>query len=160
VSTLQNQGLSVAEISKDQSINKLFKDNYERYPEYGRDLSGSVRAVQYSIRLDKNMHNDENIQEYVGSYELPNNKIVEVFIEGKHLFARSKGAFYYLLAPISKDTFEFGWHFPDRTVQFIRDKNFIIKGLTVNLPENDNMFGQNLSLKYLKQVGLIKRINK
>jgi hypothetical protein len=159
VATLQDQGLSVSEISQDKVINKLFKDNYELYPEYGRDLSGNVRAVQYSQRLEKNKNLIENMQEYVGSYELPNQKVVEVFIEGEYLFARSKGLFYYLLAPVSKDTFEFGWHFPDRSVKFIRNKQSKIEGFSVNLPEGDVMFGQSISLKYLKDVDLIKRIN-
>jgi glyoxylase-like metal-dependent hydrolase (beta-lactamase superfamily II) len=158
VVTLQEQGMSVSEISQDKSINKLFKDNYERYPEYGRDLTGSVRGVQYSIRLEKNKGDIESMKEYVGTYELPNKKIVEVFTEEGHLFARSKGLFYYLLSPISKDTFEFGWHFPDREIKFLRNKKSKIKGITVNLPVDDVKFGQNISLKYLKKVDLIKRI--
>jgi glyoxylase-like metal-dependent hydrolase (beta-lactamase superfamily II) len=159
VAALQEQGMSVSVISKDKSINQLFQGNYERYPEYGSDLSGTVRAAQYSQRLEKNKNLIENMQEYVGSYELPNQKVVEVFIEGEYLFARSKGLFYYLLAPVSKDTFEFGWHFPDRSVKFLRNKQSKIEGFSVNLPEGDRMFGQNISLKYLKEVDLIKRIN-
>jgi len=159
ITKLQEQNLSLSDMGQDKLIKQLFKDNYERYPEYGRDLTNNVRAIQYSLRLEKNQDNIEKLQEFVGHYQLPNKSVVEVFIEGQHLFARSEGAFYYLLAPIVQDTFEFGWHFPDRNFSFLRDEKSKVIGFNVNLPEGDNKFGQDISLEYLSEVELVKRIN-
>ncbi len=53
VKTLHEQSISVANMSTDSEINKLFKENYERYPEYGKDLSHNVRAALYGIKLEK-----------------------------------------------------------------------------------------------------------
>jgi len=159
VKALQGQKLSIAEISQDKLIKQLFKDNYERYPEYGKDLTHNVRAIQYSIRLETNQREIEQMQEYVGHYQLLNKSVVEVIIEGQYLIARSEGMFYYLLAPISKDTFEFGWHFPDRNFKFVRDEKSDVIGFKVNLPENVTRFGQETSLEYLKGIDLVERIN-
>jgi glyoxylase-like metal-dependent hydrolase (beta-lactamase superfamily II) len=158
VTELQAKSMAVFEISQDGLIQQLFKDNYERYTEYERDIPHSVRAAQYSTRLERNKGNIKNLQQYVGNYELPNNSMVDVFIEGQHLFARSKGSFYYLLVPISQDTFEFGWHSPERTIKFSRDNKKEIIGLNFNLSEKDTRFGQEISLEYLKKIGLVKRI--
>jgi glyoxylase-like metal-dependent hydrolase (beta-lactamase superfamily II) len=158
VTKLHEKNMSISKISQDELIQQLFKDNYERYPEYGRDINHSVRSVLYSTRLEINKEQFDNLQEYVGNYELPNKSVVEVFIEDEHLFARSLGSFYYLLAPKSQDTFEFGWHSSDRIVKFSKNNEGGIIGMNFILSENDTRFGQEISLEYLKKIQFIKRI--
>jgi|GEM_PF-1993837 len=160
VNTLHAQGMSVDDISSDTVIDELFKENYERYPEYGKDLSHNVRAALYGIKLKTEKNNSQSLVKYTGQYRLPNNKIIDVVVKGEHLFAKSKGAFYYLLTPNSTNIFEFGWSSPIRTIEFIKDDKSQISGLKFNLAKDDNRYGQDVALKYLREIPLIKRIKK
>ena len=158
VLALTAEGQNPEEISQDAFIQTLFKDNYERYPEYGKDINFVVRAALYGERLkNSNMSSDEQAA-YVGTYELPNGKLVEVLQEGRHLFARSEGLFYYLLAPRAKDQFEISWT-RDRTISFTRDDAGNIQGFRVNMAADDERYGQEQILKYLRTVDLVKKID-
>jgi len=160
VKILHEQNMSVADISIDNEINELFKVNYERYPEYGKDLSHNVRAALYGIKLANKKNNNESLVKYTGQYNLPNNQTIDVFLEDGNLFAKSEGAFYYLLTMNSPDTFEFGWSSPIRTIKFVKNDSSKISGLTFNLAEDDDRYGQETALKYLREIPTIKRVDK
>lgn len=158
VKFLHKQEMSIEEIRTDSEINELFKVNYERYPEYGKDLSHNVRAALYGIKLENKKDNIENLVKYTGQYKLPNNQIIDVFLKDKNLFAKSKGAFYYLLTINSPNTFEFGWYSPIRTIEFVIDNESSVSGLRFNLADEDDRYGQEVALKYLRKIPFVKRI--
>jgi len=160
INELKSKGLSYAQIANDEQVKTIFAENYERFPEYGKNLTGRVRAGFYGSRVNTKIGNKELLQEFVGQYQMPDGRLVEVLLQEAHLIARSEGAFMFLLLPLSKDIFEFGWHFPDRTFQFSRDKAGKISGFKVNMRQDDERYGQELVLEYLKSVDNIKRLDK
>lgn len=159
VTKLESDGMSVKEIAANQNINQLFSINYERYPEYGKDLSGRVRAGLYGNRVQSSKIDEQKLKEYLGHYELPDGRLVEVLIEDSHLVAKSEGAFMFLLLPVANDNFEFGWHFTGRRISFVRNDTNSIIGFRVNMRPEDERYGQERILKHLRTLDLIKRVN-
>lgn len=158
VLTLENTGLSVKEISQRSEIKKLFSANYEMYPVWGKDLSGSVRAALYGKRVKDKKMGFKIAQQYLGQYQLPNGKIIEVTFDNGHLIAKSKHAFMYLLVHHKDDSFEFGWYAANRFFEFLKDGQGQVTGLRVKMHKEDIRFGQELSLEYLKTVPVAKKI--
>lgn len=158
VVALEKQGKSVSDISNDSIVRDLFKDNYERYPDYGRDLSAPVRAALYGARLKKGRQSDDHLSTYAANYMLPDGEQVEVFLEDGHLFARSLGLFYYLLAPVSEDRFQISWY-RHRYIEFSRDEQGRIAGFRIVLAAADTRYGQEQILSTLRDIELIKRVD-
>lgn len=158
VSALKQSGLSVAEIAQHDEINKLISKNYERYPEYGKDLSGTVRAALYGARVNKNNISRQTAYKYLGQYELPNSNIINIEFKNGHLIAKSKQSFMYLLVHNRDNLFEFGWHAADRYFEFLTDEKEQVIGLKINMHEEDERYGQELALEYLKTVPIAKKL--
>jgi glyoxylase-like metal-dependent hydrolase (beta-lactamase superfamily II) len=157
VIALKDKGMSNLDISLDEEIHVLIATNYERYPEYKKDLEATVQAALYGVNLEESKLSVEALQQYVGIYKLPNDNIVEVLVEDNVLVARAKGSFNYLLVPSYKD--EFGWYPPARRVVFTRNEDSSINGLYFKMSEDDLRYGQELALGYLKDIKLIERVN-
>ena len=106
VGELHNEGLTIAEISKDKKLHKIIKV-LEAYPSFSKYISSFIAHV-IEVDFSSTYELTQNqLLTYTGIYKLGTNQFIEVILENGKLFARKKGEFIFELAAISPNKFDF-----------------------------------------------------
>ncbi|GGK34355.1 hypothetical protein GCM10007962_30980 [Yeosuana aromativorans] len=106
VGQLYETGLKAEEMSMDVELNAIVRD-LEAYPILGPYLKYQIQELlEVDFSKGYQLTNNE-LMAYVGVYKLTDGKVIEIVLKDGKLFAIQKGAFYFELKPISKDTFDF-----------------------------------------------------
>ena len=145
VLSLKKEGKSVNEILSDVEIVTICKQ-YELYNDLVVNNEVGdwiINPIFFDEQAKTHGFSTQQLEKYVGNYQMKDENDIEIFIEKGELFAKSLEQFYLKLVPISKTKF---WH----NMQHLNDS------LTFDVDDNDRVIGFTLphnggSLKYSKQ---------
>ena len=141
----------------DSELHDLFKNYYENYPKWGKNLNGEVSNILYYDRMNSHGFTVNQLSKYVGHYKLPNDRSIEMFLEKGELFAKSKGMFYLRLLPTSKTHFLIRPNREERFFVFKLNSLGDVIGFSLKVKDGLKRFGQETFLKELLSLGLIEK---
>ncbi|MEQ8242698.1 hypothetical protein [Fulvivirga sp.] len=130
VLSLKKEGKSVNEILSDGEIVAICKQ-YELYSDLvanGEIGDWMINPILFGEQAKTHGFSIEQLEKYVGNYQVKDKNDIEIFIENGELFAKSPGQFYLKLVPVSESKF---WH----NMQHLKDH------LTFDVDDNDHVIG-------------------
>lgn len=135
---LQRQGQTASAAVKDKTVISLMK-HYEEYAQY-HDKPWLFDSTNFHRLFTKRTQSKHMTQDYIGHYQLPDGRIIEVFAKGERLYAKAKGIFYFNLLPVAQDTFRFEPEHEDLHLQFVRNQQHKISGIKAHFTADSDHY--------------------
>lgn len=106
VEYLYEKGETAEEIAHDKKVHEILQD-LDAYPRFKKYIISKVKSMIESDFIKSIPLSLKELKNYVGVYQLNNDRTIEVVLEKGRLFAREKGAFIFELTALSKTKFDF-----------------------------------------------------